>query len=92
MVEGENKALAVAQLGLPAIGFCGVEGWHRKGEHRLLPDFDAIRLEDRVVEVVPAGDFQTNPNVRRVVERFGDALCARGSRLRAVLLPSELPR
>ncbi len=91
-VEGEKKALAVAQLGLPAVGFCGVEGWHRKGEHRLLPDFDAIALAGRVVEVVPDGDFQTNPNVRRAVERFGEALCARGARPRAVLLPSELPR
>jgi hypothetical protein len=91
-VEGEKKALAVAQLGLPAIGFCGVEGWHRKGEHRLLPDFDAIRLEGRVVEVVPDGDFQTNPHVRRAVEHFGDALSARGARPRAVLLPSEMPR
>jgi hypothetical protein len=26
------------------------------------------------------------------VERFGDALCARGARPRAVLLLSELPR
>lgn len=90
--EGEKKALAVAQLGLPAIGFCGVEGWHRKGEHRLLPDFDAVRLDGRLIEVVPDGDFQTNPHVRRAVERFGDALSARGARPRAVLLPSELPR
>ena len=28
LVEGEKKALAVAQLGLPAVGFCGIEGWH----------------------------------------------------------------
>src|SRR4029453_17716217 len=27
-VEGQKKALAVAQLGLPAVGFQGVEGWH----------------------------------------------------------------
>jgi len=26
LVEGEKKALAVAQLGLPAVGFCGIEG------------------------------------------------------------------
>jgi hypothetical protein len=28
--EGEKKCLAVAQLGLPALGIVGVEGWHRK--------------------------------------------------------------
>jgi hypothetical protein len=92
LVEGEKKVLAVAQLGLPAVGFCGVEGWHRRGEHRLLPDFDEIRLQNRVVEVVPDGDYQTNPNVRRGAERLGDALSARGARPRAVLLPSELPQ
>lgn len=92
VVEGEKKALAVAQLGLPAIGFCGVEGWHRKGEQRLLPDFDAIRLEDRVVEVLPDGDYQSNPNVKRAVQRLGAALVARSARPRVVLLPSELPR
>lgn len=92
VVEGEKKTASVAQLGLPAIGICGVEGWHVAGERQLLPDFGAIRLEGRIVEVVPDGDFQTNPHVRRAMHRFGDALAARGARPRAVLLPRELPR
>ena len=92
LVEGEKKALAVAQLGLPAVGFCGVEGWHREGTAALLTDFDAIRLRDRIVELVPDGDYQTNPAVKRAIQRFGGALLARGARPRVVLLPSELPR
>src|SRR5512134_3080264 len=60
VVEGEKKAAAVAQLGLPAVGIAGVEGWHVKGSHELLADFDAIPLEGRVVELVPDGDYQTN--------------------------------
>jgi len=92
LVEGEKKALAVAQLGLPAVGICGVEGWHRKGERGLLADFDDIRLANRIVELLPDGDYQTNPNVKRAVQRFGAALVARGARPRVVLLPSELPR
>ncbi len=92
LVEGEKKALAVAQLGLPAVGFCGVEGWHVRGERRLLPDFDAIRLRDRIVELLPDGDYQTNPDVKRAVQRFGSALSLRSARARVVLLPSELPR
>ena len=28
LVEGEKKALAVAQDGRPAIGISGIEGWH----------------------------------------------------------------
>jgi hypothetical protein len=31
LVESEKKALAVAQLGLPAVAFCGIEGWHVGG-------------------------------------------------------------
>jgi len=92
LVEGEKKALAVAQLGLPAVGFCGVEGWHRGGELRLLPDFDAIRLRGRVIEVLPDGDVETNPNVRRAVHALGEALAVRGARPRLVHLPRELAR
>lgn len=92
MVEGEKKAAAVAQLGLPAIGFCGVEGWHHRGTSALLTDFDALRLRDRIVELVPDGDYQTNPDVKRAIQRFGGALLARGARPRVVLLPSALPR
>ncbi|HTK91393.1 MAG TPA: DUF3854 domain-containing protein [Verrucomicrobiae bacterium] len=92
LVEGEKKSLAVAQRGLPAIGFCGVEGWHVGGERQLLADFDAIRLRDRIVELLPDGDYQSNVNVHRAIQRFGAALAMRGARPRVVLLPSELPR
>jgi hypothetical protein len=92
VVEGEKKSLAVAQLGLPAIGIAGVEGWHIRGSRALLPDFDAIRLGGRIVEVLPDADYETNPNVRRAVERLGTALAACGAHPRLVMLPSELPR
>jgi hypothetical protein len=92
LVEGEKKALAIAQLGLPAVGVCGVEGWQVRGARRLIEDFDAIRLHDRVVEVLPDGDYQTNPNVKRAIQRLGAALAVRGARPRVVLLPTELPR
>lgn len=91
-VEGEKKAACVGQLGLPTVGFCGVEGWHHRGTTALLPDFEALRLRDRIVELVPDGDYQTNPDVKRAIQRFGGALLARGARPRVVLLPSELPR
>ncbi len=89
-VEGQKKALAVAQLGLPAIGFCGIEGWHRARSLDLLPDFDNIQLYGRIVELVPDGDVQTNPLVRQGVERFALALRRRGAKPRLVLLPRGL--
>src|SRR5262249_61339706 len=61
LVEGEKKSLAVAQLGLPAVGFCGVEGWHLTGSRTLLPDFEAIPLQHRVVGLRIDGDVDTNP-------------------------------
>lgn len=89
-VEGVKKALAVAQLGLPTIGIAGVEGWHRSGSRDLIPDFDAIRLDGRIVELLPDGDVHTNPLVRQGVERLALALRRRGARPRLVLLPREL--
>jgi len=90
LVEGEKKALAVAQLGLPAIGFCGIEGWHAAGSLDPLADFDHVRLTGRLVELLPDGDCQTNVNVRRGALRFAEALEARGARVRIVKLPAEV--
>jgi hypothetical protein len=90
LVEGEKKALAVAQRGLPAVGFAGIEAWHTGGSRELLADFDAIPLTGRVVELVPDGDWQTNPNVERGVIRLAQALRARGARPRLVVLPTPL--
>jgi hypothetical protein len=92
LVEGEKKAVAAAQLGLPAVGFCGVDGWHVRGSRALLADFDTIPLDGRLVEVVPDGDFRSNTHVARAIRQLGAALTARGTRARVVILPSELPR
>lgn len=89
-VEGAKKALSVAQVGLPAVGFCGIEGWHVKGSHELISDFDAIVLTGRVIELVPDADVQTNPAVERGVARLARALKARGARVRLVVLPTEV--
>jgi hypothetical protein len=56
-----------------------VDGWHAGGEDALMPDFDKVRLEGRVVKVIPDGDVETNPNVERAVWAFGSgARSARG--------------
>src|SRR5262249_35388135 len=93
LVEGEKKALAVAQLGpRPVIGFAGVEGWHMKGSRDLLPDFDALPLAGRIVELLPDGDFCSNANVERAIRRLGAALRARGAKPRVRLLPQRVSR
>ncbi len=87
LVEGEKKALSIAQLGLPAVGFCGVEGWHARGSRRLLADFDVLPLQDRIVELAVDGDVDTNPHVERATRHLADALRGRGARPRLVVLP-----
>ena len=88
LCEGEKKSLAVAQLGLPAVGFAGIDAWHRAGSRDLLPDFEAIRLGGHTVELVPDGDWQTNPAVERGALRFAEALERHGARVRLVVLPA----
>jgi Domain of unknown function (DUF3854) len=87
VVEGEKKAMCVARLGLPSVGFCGIEGWHAARSSALLEDFAAIPLSGRIVEIVTDGDVHTNPNVARGARRFADALRAVGAQPRLVRLP-----
>lgn len=92
LVEGEKKALALAELGYACVGLAGVEGWHTKGDRRLLTDFDGIQLRNRLVEIVPDGDYQSNADVKRAVQRLGTVLADRGARVRVVLLPQASPQ
>jgi len=89
LIEGEKKSLSVAQLGLPAVGICGVEGWHVAGARDLHPDLDDVGLRGRVVNVVPDADVRTNPAVHRAVHNLGRALAARGAIAQLVLVPPE---
>jgi Domain of unknown function (DUF3854) len=90
VIEGEKKSLAVAQLGLPAVGICGIEGWHAAGTRALLPDFDHINLR-RTVKIVPDADVRSNPAVAGATNRFAEALERRGARAQIVMLPAEVP-
>jgi len=89
IIEGEKKALSVAQLGLPSIGICGVEGWHVAGSKDLHFDFDGVRLGGRPVHVVPDADSQTNPDVASAVHRLATALEHRGAAVEIAQLPME---
>jgi hypothetical protein len=90
LVEGEKKALAVAQLGLPALGLESVWSWHARGSRALLDDFGFIRLKGRVVELVPDSDVRVNPMIAQSARRLADALRTAGARPRLVRLPKEV--
>jgi hypothetical protein len=86
-IEGAKKTIYAAQLGLAAVGFNGIHGWHERGSRDLLDDFDRIPLRGRVVELVPDGDAASNPDVARGAAGFGRALVQRGAHVRMVVLP-----
>jgi Domain of unknown function (DUF3854) len=90
LIEGMKKALAVMQLGLPAVGIESAWGWHVKGSRDLLPDFSFIRVKDRIIEILPDSDIATNPMIARSMRQRADALRAAGARPRLVLLPPEV--
>jgi hypothetical protein len=90
-VEGAKKAAFSAQVGLAAVGFEGIQGWHLAGTRDLLDDVDVIPLKSRIVELVPDSDVQTNEAVLRGVEELAVALARRGARPRLVVLPTEIP-
>lgn len=88
VTEGEKKSLAVAQLGLPVIGICGIEGWHLAGSRDLHPDLDDAGIRGRVVNVIPDADVRTNPAVHAAVHRLGQALYARGATANLMRVPA----
>jgi Domain of unknown function (DUF3854) len=88
--EGEKKALSVAQLGRPVVGICGVEGWHLAGSRELHPDLDDVGLDGRLVDLLPDGDWKTNPDVNRAVMRLAEACERRRAVARLVVLPETV--
>jgi len=90
IVEGEKKALAVSQHGLPTVGTAGINAWCTPGSRRLHPDFDRIPLMGRLVELVPDSDWQTHRQVGAAVSALATALAGAGARPRVVVLPDQV--
>jgi hypothetical protein len=91
LAEGEKKALAIAQTGRAVVGIAGIDSWRARGTARLLPDFDAIPLHGRTVEILPDSDFRTNRAVEAAVGALATALAVHGARARVILLPDAVP-
>jgi hypothetical protein len=87
IIEGEKKALAVAQTGVATIGIAGCEGWHEARSEKLHPDLDDVGLEGRIVHLWPDSDVETNPMVAYAMDRLGLALKARGVKALTLIHP-----
>jgi hypothetical protein len=81
ITEGEKKALALSQLGLPAVGLGGVWCGCKAGTEELIDDLAGLPLTDRVVYIV--FDYDPKATTRRDVEaartRLARALKAKGT-------------
>jgi hypothetical protein len=89
IAEGEGKALALAQLGLPVLGIGGCECWHPKGDAtQLVADLnDVVRGEH--IYIAGDGDVRTNPGVRKGYEKLMFAVRMRGAIPYYVLVPED---
>jgi hypothetical protein len=87
ITEGEKKCLKAIQEGLVCVGLSGIWNFGDSEEGQLIPDFDALGLEDRTVFLVPDSDFMTNPSVMMAVHRLGCELERRKAKIRIVRLP-----
>ena len=90
MTEGEKKALALAQLGLAAIGIGGIWCGCKKQSDELIDDLEAIDWTNRVAHIV--FDYDAKPETRRHVNaarrRLASALRKAGAKeVYAVELP-----
>ncbi len=100
-MEGEKKTLRMAQEGFVAIGVAGVWAWQlareegddgkKRGERKLLPDFDLIRWAGRPTFLIFDSDSAYEPEVAWGVYHLGQLLHALGADVRVVVLPPGPP-
>ena len=95
--EGEKKALAADQAGLPCIGLTGVFAWQKArpknakgrgvGERKLIDDLAAIQWRGRPVWICFDSDEKRKPNVNLARCELARVLCELGADVRFVDLP-----
>jgi hypothetical protein len=97
IVEGEKKALAGTQEGVPTLGLSGVWNWALKrpkdetgrgtGPRKLIGDLERINWSGRRVAVVFDSDLKDKPEVAWARWHLAQVLAARGADVRAADLP-----
>jgi hypothetical protein len=90
ITEGEKKALAGAQAGLPCIAIAGVWNWKTRDaddESQSIADLDAIAWKHRSVVLTFDADGSVNKSVRLAEFKFAEDLRGRGAIVTAIRLP-----
>lgn len=95
ITESEFKALAISQLGYPAIGTAGVWGFHDVAGHRenrnwrLHSDFADIPLQGRTVYIAFDSDAVENAQVLYAEAVLARMLNSAGANVRIVRIPAS---
>ena len=91
ITEGEIKAAAACQLGIPCVGLGGVWSWKSiKAGIDFLPALEEFAWAERKVFLAFDSDLRTNPQVLRALISFSKALTKRGAAVCVVNLPDGL--
>ncbi|MCX5803485.1 MAG: DUF3854 domain-containing protein [Proteobacteria bacterium] len=92
LTEGEKKSLKACQEGLCCIGLSGLWNWS-DGNKNLIPDFDLIALQDRIINIIPDNDWKSKnkhgykKNLVQAVNSLAYKLKERGADVYIVELP-----
>lgn len=90
--EGEKKAAALSQHGIPTIGIAGVWNWRHRldnGERLVIPSVDQFVWKDRLVELIPDSDVWRKEKFEALCGFYALAqeLVSRGADVRFMVLP-----
>lgn len=88
--EGSKKADSIVSKGGLALGLMGVYGFrgtNELGGKMLLPDFENVALNDRLIFLAFDSDVMTKAPVYHALERFLGLLKLRDSRVSVIYLP-----
>ncbi len=97
ITEGEKKAAALCQNGIPCIGIAGVWNWRTKlddGERCTCPELDQFIWQGREVEVIPDSDGWLDGKRFDVLSGFfalAMDLVHRGAKVKFLKLPEIVP-
>jgi hypothetical protein len=92
LTEGSKKADSLVSHGRCAIALLGVWGWRGSngdGGKTLLPDWELVALNGRLVYVVFDSDVMLKREVHNAMTRLGAFLKSRGATVRYVYLPCD---
>ena len=91
VTEGEKKALAGCQAGMPTVAVSGVWSWKTRihGQSLDITDLDRIDWKGRRVTLVFDSDADTNPAVSQAEHQLAKTLGQRGGKVFTIRLPGS---